>query len=196
MLNLNKDFWTNRYLTNDTNWDLGSVSRPLKEYFDQLTDKNISILIPGAGNAHEAEYLFKIGFKNVFVIDISEEPLKNIQKRIPEFPKNNLILGDFFEHAQQYDLIIEQTFFCAIDPSLRKKYAEKMQELLKPNGKLVGLLFNDTLNSDKPPFGGNKKEYISYFNPYFNFKTFDICYNSIEPRANRELFINFERKQF
>ena len=129
------------------------------------------------------------------MIDISAEPLKNIKKRIPEFPKNNLIQGDFFEHDQQYDLIIEQTFLCAIYPSLRKKYADKIHELLKSNGKLVGLLFNDVLNSDKPPFGGNKEEYISYFEPYFNFKTLDICYNSIEPRANRELFINFERKQ-
>ena len=96
--------------------------------------------------------------------------------------------------AQEKDLIVEQTFFCAINPSLRKAYAKKMHELLNKKGKLVGVLFNDVLNTDKPPFGGNKEEYISYFNPYFNFKTFDVCYNSIKPRANRELFINFEKK--
>ena len=31
-----------------------------------------------------------------------------------------------------------------------------MNQLLKPNGKLVGLMFNVPLNKDKPPFGGNK----------------------------------------
>ncbi len=194
MTQLDKNYWTKRYKENDASWDLGDVSSPLKEYFDQLTNKNIFILIPGAGNAYEAEYLFNKGFKNITIIDLSDQPLQSIKKRIPNFPENNLIQGDFFEHQQQYDLIVEQTFFCAIDPSLRKKYAEKMYQLLKENGKLVGVLFNDVLNADKPPFGGNKEEYISYFKSYFNFKVFDVCYNSIKPRANRELFINFEKK--
>jgi SAM-dependent methyltransferase len=194
MLDLNKDYWTSRYTENETGWDLGEISTPLKEYIDQLNDKNISILIPGAGNAYEAEYLFKNGFKNVTVIDLSEEPLKNIKKRIPDFPQANLIAGDFFEHQQQYDLILEQTFFCAINPSLREAYAKKMHDLLRKNGKLVGVLFNDVLNVDKPPFGGNKEEYISHFKPHFNFKRFDTCYNSIKPRENRELFIHFEKK--
>ena len=194
MLDLTKEYWTSRYTENDTGWDLGEISTPLKEYIDQLTDKSISILIPGAGNSYEAEYLFKNGFKNVTIIDLSEEPLKNIQKRIPDFPKENLIVGDFFEHHNHYDLILEQTFFCAINPSLRQAYAKKMHELLNNKGKLVGVLFNDVLNTDKPPFGGNKEEYISYFKPYFHFKTFESCYNSIKQRANRELFIHFEKK--
>lgn len=194
MIELDKDYWTNRYKENDAVWDLGEISTPLKEYFDQLTDKNISILIPGAGNGYETEYLFNKGFKNVTTIDLSAEPLQNIKKRIPSIPERNLIVGDFFNHQAHYDLIVEQTFFCAINPSLRKAYAKKMHELLNTKGKLVGVLFNDLLNADKPPFGGNKEEYISYFSPYFNFKTFDVCYNSIIPRANRELFINFEKK--
>lgn len=32
---------------------------PLKVYFDQLTNKDLKILIPGGGNSHEAEYLLK-----------------------------------------------------------------------------------------------------------------------------------------
>jgi thiopurine S-methyltransferase len=194
MIELNKDFWTARYRENATGWDVGEITQPLKDYFDQLKNKDISILIPGAGNAHEAEYLFNNGFTNVVVMDISEEPLLNIQKRIPAFPKEHLVLGDFFEHANTYDLIVEQTFFCALNPSLRKAYAKKMHETLNPNGKLVGLLFNDVLNDDKPPFGGNKKEYVLYFEPYFTFKVFDPCYNSIKPREGRELFVIFEKK--
>jgi thiopurine S-methyltransferase len=194
MIELNKDFWTTRYRENETGWDVGEITQPLKDYFDQLKNKEISILIPGAGNAHEAEYLFNNGFTNVVVMDISEEPLLNIQKRIPDFPKKHLVLGDFFEHTNTYDLIVEQTFFCALNPSLRKAYAKKMHETLNPNGKLVGLLFNDVLNTDKPPFGGNKEEYVSYFEPYFTFNVFDTCYNSIKPREGRELFVIFEKK--
>lgn len=194
MEKLDANYWTERYLKDDTGWDAKKITTPLKEYVDQLSDNGISILIPGAGNAHELDYLLEKGFKNVYVIDLSEEPLKNIQNRFPDLPASHLIHGDFFEHKGQYDLIIEQTFFCAINPQLRANHAKHMSELLKPKGKLVGVLFNDVLNTDKPPFGGNKQEYIPYFEPYFEFKTFEPCYNSIEPRAGRELFINFVKK--
>jgi methyl halide transferase len=194
MNELNEKYWTERYQKDDTGWDIGIISDPLKAYSDQLEDKTISILIPGAGNAYEAEYLFNKGFTNVTVIDLSDQPLKNIQKRIPGFPRERLICGDFFGHAQQYDLIIEQTFFCALDRSLRKKYAEKMASLLCPGGTLAGVLFNAEFNNDHPPFGGSKEEYIPLFEPYFILKTFDVCYNSIKPRANRELFMILKKK--
>jgi methyl halide transferase len=192
-MQLDKNYWTDRYVNNDASWDTGSVTQPLKEYFDQLKDKNISILIPGAGNAYEAEYLFRNGFKNVSVLDLSQTPLNDLKKRLPEFPDSQLIQGDFFHHKNKYDLIIEQTFFCALDPALRNDYSKKMYELLKPGGKLVGLLFNDKLNDDKPPFGGTKEEYLNYFEKGFEIRTFESCYNSIKPRAGRELFINLKK---
>ena len=159
-MDLSANAWENRYLNNDIGWDLGEVSTPLKEYFDQLENKEIKILIPGGGNSYEAEYLFKNGFENVFVVDVSRSAIENIQKRVPNFPRKQLIIGDFFELENTFDLIIEQTFFCAINPNLREAYVLKMNQLLKPNGKLVGLMFNVPLNKDKPPFGGNKEAYI------------------------------------
>jgi methyl halide transferase len=199
---LNAQFWNDRYLTNDFGWDLGEISPPLKAYIDQIPDKSIRILIPGAGNSYEAEYLVNNGFTNVYVCDLAEEALKNLKKRSPLFKHDNLLHHDFFElntssinmMALSFDLILEQTFFCAIDPSFRKQYAEKMHSLLKPGGKLVGLLFNDVLNDTKPPFGGNAAEYQNYFKDLFQFKVFESCYNSVKPRAGRELFINFEKR--
>ena len=48
MINLSEDFWDNRYKTKETGWDLGEVSAPLKANFDQLSNKELKILIPGA----------------------------------------------------------------------------------------------------------------------------------------------------
>ncbi len=194
-LELNDNYWNQRYQSKEVGWDIGEISTPLKNYFDQLKDKSIKILIPGAGNSYEAEYLFKNGFKNVFICDFAEEPLRNFAKRVIDFPKQQLIKSDFFKlNEDEFDLIIEQTFFCAIQPSLRGRYFEKMNQLLKSKGKLVGVLFNDVLNTDKPPFGGNKLEYYSYFKGLFNIITFETCYQSILPRAGRELFINLQKK--
>jgi len=188
MEKLDKEYWVNRYKTNDTGWDLGNVSTPLKEYIDSLEDKSISILVPGAGNAYEVEYLFRKGFTNVFLLDIAQEPIENFKKRVPDFPTNHLIIGDFFEQNGQYDLIIEQTFFCALEPSLRGKYVSKMSDLLKLTGKLIGLLFNIPLNTDKPPFGGNKEEYSKLFVPTLSIIEMELAKNSIKPRENNELF--------
>ena len=189
-----KEFWESKYNAKETGWDIGYASTPLTTYFDQLFNKELKILIPGGGNCYEAEYLFEQGFENVFVIDIAEQPLKNLKIRFPNFPDNHLIYGDFFNHKEQYDLIMEQTFFCALDPVLRKNYVEKMTELLKENGKLAGLLFDFGLTEDGPPFGGSIKEYLQLFPPYFTIKKLERCYNSIQPRAERELFFIFEKK--
>jgi hypothetical protein len=192
-MDLNEEYWGNRYLTKETGWDVGVPTLPLQTYIDQLKDKNIHVLIPGCGNGYEAEYMFNKGFKNVFVTDLSSKPLENFKERCPSFPPRQLLHQDFFKLEQGFDLILEQTFFCAIDPSLRKRYAEKCASLLKKGGKLAGVLFDDKLNDDKPPFGGTKEEYMAYFRPYFDFKYFDRCYNSIPPRAGREFFINLIR---
>lgn len=192
---LSPAYWNNRYRDNTFSWDIGYVSAPLKAYFDQLKDKTLRILIPGAGNAYEAEYLWRQGFTNVYVCDFAQQPLDNLLLRCPGFNNAHLLLTDFFRiNDLQFDLMIEQTFFCALHPSLRAAYFEKMHALLRPGGKLVGLLFNDALNTDKPPFGGTKAEYETYFQKLFNARTFDRCYNSIAPRAGRELFMILEKR--
>ncbi len=188
-------YWSQLYSEDRTKWDLGYPAPPLKEYFDQLTDKSISILIPGAGNAYEAEHLYKAGFNNVFVLDWAKEPLENLKKRFSDFPEKNLLCEDFFSHKGKYDLIVEYVFFCAIDPSHRKQYAEKVFDLLKPKGRFAGILFDDTLaGDDGPPYGGTKEEYIEYFKNLFDIKIYETAHNSIKPRAGRELFCLFERK--
>ena len=193
-MKLIKDLWNERYENQDTGWDIGHISTPLKEYFEQLENKNIKILIPGCGNAYEAEYLYELGFKQVHLIDWAQKALDNFQNRNPKFPNSQLICGDFFKHQGQYDLIIEQTFFCAIYPDLREKYLIQMKKLLAKNGKLVGLLFNDKLYSNRPPFGGKKSAYMQLFSKHFNQVSMEKANNSIPSRTDRELFIRIENK--
>jgi methyl halide transferase len=201
ILNSEKEnsYWSKRYEEAATGWDLGAPSKPLETYINQLTNKDLRILIPGAGNAYEAEYLWHNGFKNVVVLDISDIPLKNIKERMPDFPDEQLVHGNFFEHVGTYDLVLEQTFFCSFPPltSNRALYAKTMSNLLTANGKLVGLWFDIPLidgNMEKRPFGGSKSEYLGYLSHYFTEKTFETCHNSIKPRAGQELFGIFQKK--
>lgn len=196
LLELNDKYWSERYEHAQTGWDIGHISTPLKEYIDQLDDKEQAILIPGCGNAYEAEYLLENGFTNVTLVDISQHLIKQLEQRFyPKYEgKLHLEHGDFFELNGSWDLVIEQTFFCALDPVFRQEYSLKMMSIIKKGGKLVGLMFNREFEKTGPPFGGSKEEYEGYFNQGFDLKYFSDCYNSIPPRQGSELFICLVRK--
>lgn len=190
---LDADYWNNRYLNQQTGWDIGFASTPLVAYAEQIQDTNISILIPGCGNAYEAIFLAEKGFQSITVLDIAPKLIADLQEKCKNYPQISVLCQDFFLHKGQYDLILEQTFFCALQPSLRANYAQKMHELLKENGKLVGVLFNREFENS-PPFGGSIDEYKNYFEPYFIHKVFADCYNSIAPRAGSEIFMILQKK--
>jgi SAM-dependent methyltransferase len=189
MNKLDEDFWNNKYKNYQTGWDLGQVSPPIKSYIDQLENKNIKILIPGAGNAYEADYLLKKGFKNITIIDIAPKLVEKLKNKWENNPNIQILHGDFFKHEGKYDLIIEQTFFCAINPSERANYVKKIKELLNQKGKLVGLLFNRQFEGG-PPFGGDIKEYEVLFKEELVLDVFEKAHNSIGPRTGVELWIN------
>jgi len=167
----------------------------MKDFIDQLPSKNLKILVPGAGNAYEVGYLHEQGFNSVYALDISEKPLHDFQQRHPDFPKDQLLVGDFFDlELNDFDLVLEQTFFCALLPKERESYAQKMRSLLKEDGLLAGLFFDFPLTEKGPPFGGSLEQYRTLFSTYFHIRKLERAYNSILPRQGTELFFIFEKK--
>jgi len=191
---LDAAFWEDNYQQENTPWDLGGVSPALKEYVDRIANKDLSILIPGAGSAYEAIYLHRAGFTQVYVCDWAPSAFQYIRNEASDFPEEHLIVGDFFKLYLQVDLILEQTFFCAIAPELRGAYAEKTAGLLTAGGKLAGLLFAFPFEQEGPPFGGTKEEYERLFAPHFHILHLAISEASIKPRAGRELFIELQKR--
>lgn len=189
---LDQDYWDAQYKAKTTGWDLGLVSPPIKSYIDTLKDKDIAVLIPGCGNTYEAAYLLEQGFTNVTVIDIAPTLVKNIEQKFINNTSIQVLLGDFFSHKGEYDLIIEQTFFCALPPVMRQKYVWKMHELLAKDGILAGLFFNRIFEVG-PPFGGSQQEYELLFKNAFDLITLETSINSIAPRSNSELFFEFKK---
>lgn len=193
---LDANYWNNRYLNGQAGWDLGEISRPIKAYIDQLPQKNLKILIPGAGNAHEAIYLLEKGFTNVTVIDFAEEAIQNLRLKLKGINSENfhLVKDNFFNHEGEYDLILEQTFFCAINPDLRPEYVKHTHQLLAKDGKIVGLMFDKIFSFEGPPFGGSKEEYEQLFQDQFKIELMEEAYNSVLPRQGSELFVKLIKK--
>ena len=194
ILDLNKDYWDNRYKNMEIGWDIGYASPAIIKYAETVIPKDASILIPGCGNAHEAKALLEKGFENITLLDIAPTLVDQVQKAFGVIPQLQIICQDFFQHEQQYDYILEQTFFCALDPALRENYSSKIASLLQPRGILAGLLFDREFPVQGPPFGGNKSEYQHLFLSSFDILKMETCFNSIPQRQGTELFIELRKK--
>ena len=192
-------YWTDRYQDNHVPWDLNHISRPIKEYIDHLQNKELKILVPGAGPGHEVSYLYHKRFKNVYYLDFSREAADEFAKNEKGFPVGQILTDDFFMHLGKYDLILEQTFFCAFEPTeaARRKYVQKMYDLLYPGGILAGLWWSFPLNPDQedPPYGGSREEYERLFGEKFQIQKIEECYNSEPERMGKEYFCVFQKKE-
>ncbi len=191
---LDQHYWNTRWEQREMGWDIGYASPAIATYMAQYPNKQAAILIPGCGNAYEAEYLVAKGFTNITLIDIAPNPVAALQKKFVNTPQVNVACGDFFHHEGKYDLMIEQTFFCAILPDKRKEYVEKAASLLNKKGRIVGLLFDKVFEKQGPPFGGSEEDYRNIFVSHFEIKKMEHCYNSIPARAQSEVFINLIKK--
>lgn len=191
---LDAAYWNSRWEQGTSGWDIGYASPAIVEYMRQYPDKDAAILIPGCGNAYEAQALLDMGFSNITLIDIAPLAVAQLRSRYSHESRINILHQDFFTLEGQFDLIIEQTFFCALNPELRPDYITQTHSLLAPGGKIIGLLFDTEFEKQGPPFGGFKAEYEASFAPYYLIHTMERCTNSIPPRAGTELFINLQKK--
>jgi hypothetical protein len=84
-------------------------------------------------------------------------------------------VGDFLDPGwgpgMEYSGVWEHTCFCAIDPALRRRYAEAAAGLLGPGGILAGVFYLDPHHpgesQDGPPFGVTAAELDATFGPWF-----------------------------
>ncbi|MDO5509502.1 MAG: methyltransferase domain-containing protein [Weeksellaceae bacterium] len=191
---LDSEYWDTRWKEGKTGWDIGHASPAITEFFAQEIDKSAAILIPGCGNAYEATSLANMGFKNITLVDISAEAVIRLQNKFGQNPSIKIVHGDFFAIDQQYDYLVEQTFFCALHPSRRQEYVQQAHSILRPNGVLVGLLFNRSFDDDGPPFGGSVEEYQKLFQTLFHIRTMSPSPLSIPARRDKEVFVKMQAK--
>lgn len=193
---LNAAYWETRWQGQQTGWDIGQASPPLIHYLENVSDRQTRILIPGAGRAYEAIHLHQQGYEQVFVCDWAPSAFDHLRQMAPGFPEDHLLVGDFFELDPKvpFELLLEQTFFCAIDPALRPLYVAKAADLLADHGTLAGVLFAREFPFPGPPFGGTAVEYQQLFAGAFDILTLEVTPYSIAPRLGNELFVELKKK--
>ena len=192
------EYWEKSYQSGDMGWDLGGPTPIFNDWIQFQTD-SLSICILGAGNGWDAINFAEKGHY-VTAVDFAESAITNMYKSAQDKGvKINLIHSDIFDLCKlfnhTFDIVLEYTCFCAIDPARRMDYVRMTNQILKPDGKLVALLFpiDKDINDDGPPFAVDLNKTINLFSKYFILDTKEIPSLSIERRNGREIFVIFKK---
>lgn len=186
---LQKD-WQRHYDEGDLGWDLGQVAPPFIKLFESKTILPGKTLIPGCGRGHEVIYLAENGFE-VTAVDYSPGAVNHLKSTVQERNlKCEVLHMDFFgidsAHNGVYDLLIEQTFFCAISPEQRSSYVSTVARALKKGGMLAGLFYNTGEEEGGPPFNTTREDIKKYFSDSFEIRQLSKTEDSAEQRKNKE----------
>jgi methyl halide transferase len=181
--------WQRHYDEGDLGWDLGQVAPPFIKLFESKMIVPGKTLVPGCGRGHEVIYLAENGFE-VTAVDYSTGAVDHLKSTVQERKlKCEVLHMNFFEmdavHNGVYDLLIEQTFFCAISPEQRPSYVSTVARALKPGGMIAGLFYH-TEGEGGPPFNTTREDIVEHFSDSFEIQQLSKTENSAEQRKNKE----------
>lgn len=179
-------FWNDAFESLHTPWDLGHPYEGLVQ-LERRAEliPGARVLVPGCGSGHDALYFCEMGYQ-VSVVDWSHAAIADlrVQARRRHFEMEALV-SDYREIPAtwngSFDVWVEHTFFCALDPEDRSVYPEVVARLLRPGGRLLGAFFisdrgsNGSVNPKKegPPFWISEESFQELFMPWFEVVTFE-----------------------
>ena len=189
--------WQRHYDEGDLGWDLGQVAPPFIRLFESNAILPGKTLVPGCGRGHEVIYLAENGFE-VTAVDYSSGAVNHLKSTVQERKlKCKVLHMDFFgidsTHNGVYDLLIEQTFFCAISPEQRPFYVSTVARALKQGGMLAGLFYH-TGKEGGPPFNTTREDILKHFSDSFEVQQLSKSEDSAEQRKNKEWLVVLVKK--
>jgi methyl halide transferase len=186
---MDPEAWEQRYRTGDTPWDIGRTPPPLERLLKSLPPGSRRVLVPGAGLANDALAWAEAGH-DVWAVDIAPTAVAAARRRAQGrgLPLKAL-QADLFALPRALDgafqLIWEQTCFCAIPPARRSEYVHVMARCLAPGGVFYGLFWNHGMPGG-PPFDVQPALVHSTFSPLFEILAVDRVPNSVPQRRDQE----------
>ncbi len=145
------EFWEKRFRENFTPWDAGRVPAALEQFL-KTEPRGQRVLIPGCGSGYEARAFAGAGHE-VVGIDFAQAAVERAQRTLG--PLSHLVrLADFFDFDSGglFDVVYERAFLCALPRRQWARYAPRIADLLRPEGRLAGFFYFDD-GERGPPFG-------------------------------------------
>lgn len=199
------DYWSARYRRGDTPWDLGQETPAfvaLLKRFDfpkPIDGYRPRVAVPGCGYGHDALLFAEHGYQ-VTAIDFAPEPLEYLRSMARlRGVELEILCADVFTlsttHRACFDVVLEYTCYCAIDPRRRQEYAHVIAAILKPKGILAGLFFPlDDIERTQPPFTVHESEIREQFGAAgLVLISSEVPLESHPARAGRERLMLFQK---
>lgn len=143
-MNTKQEHWQEVYKNKnlkEVSWYQEKPETSLQLIQEANLNKSAAIIDVGGGNSNLVDYLLDLGYTNLSVLDISEEALKNAQKRLGEKAKKvNWILADItdFESDKKYDCWHDRAAFHFLtNEQTIEKYRNCCNASMRVQGRLI-----------------------------------------------------------
>lgn len=192
-------FWERLYREAADGWELGRAAPPLARWIATHPElvRGARALVVGCGRGHEARALARAGATVVgvdFALDAitAARALAAAEGVAVDFRQRDLF--SLADDPDRYDLVVEHTCFCAIDPARRDEYADVIARILAPGGLFVALFYAHG-RPGGPPFGASDDELAARFAPpRFTVVSRETPADSVATRAGDERLIVLRRQ--
>src|SRR5215470_4012418 len=159
-------FWNQRWDVGNIPWDFGGTPANLVSFL--IRNRNLNrVLIVGCGSGYEVRAFHEAGH-DVTAIDFSTSAVERARQALGPIG-DRLIHGSFFNYdfgETPYEIVYDRGFLCSLPHGRRLDYAARVDSLLMPGGRLVGMFLYGT-EPEPPPFPLTEQDAEDLLCPYF-----------------------------
>jgi SAM-dependent methyltransferase len=159
-------FWEEIYQHGRAGWDLGGPTPALSRLLASGELAPGRLIVLGAGRGHDAREFARRGF-TVTAVDFAAHAVIGMRHLADPQAPIEIVQADIFtlpdKLNQTFDMVLEYTCYCAINPARRGEYADLVARLIKPGGTYVALLFPLDQHQGGPPFAVSVDDALSLF---------------------------------
>lgn len=188
--------WSHIYQTEEPRWDLGAAHPAFVSILPQIKLPKSRIAVLGCGRGHDAAFLAEAGHF-VTAFDFSDEAISAAKEKYSHIKNLTFVKADAFKLPEKYygafDVVVEHTFYCAVDPERRSEVMRVWKKLLIPNGFMLGIFFV-MFKRIGPPWGGSEWELRRRFEKDFRFLYWTRWHLSPSGREHREIVIYAQKR--
>lgn len=196
-------FWEDIYSSGRAGWDLGTPTPVFQRLLSEGAVPPGRVIVLGAGRGHDAREFARRGFE-VIAVDFAADAVEAMRAALTPVAHHEILHHDLFQLPSgldaTFDVVLEYTCYCAIDPSRRAEYADVVARLLKPGGHYVALAFplnahtGVDAHAGGPPFAVSAQELIDLLTARgLELVRREMPRDSIKPRRGREELIIMQR---
>jgi len=206
-------YWDDAYREERDGWDMGSPTPVFADLIDRhgmdfsplgtedfaRLGQTPKVLIPCSGRGYDALLFAEHGWK-VTAVDFAVEPMNWLRTESERAKLDVEILQeDMFtlgrSHPEYYDLLVEYTCVCAIDPERREEFVQFSSDVLRPGGVVMALLFPVDGRPGGPPFSIDVEDFKRQMSTAFDCVHESTPETSVKPRLGRERLLVWKKKE-